>query len=849
MRSRRGSIKLRIILPLLVPLISLTALWAFAASITLGDGLDLLNVRKISDHFSYPAGALNSAMQKERRASLTYLGGTTSAARATMESQRIRTDQQEKQFRKLTSDDSARDAADATTLKRTAEVQRRLSSLKRLRSEIDGHTTNRHRAFDTYTEIVTSLIDLQGTLTTLSEPNVARESRSLISLTQARELLSEEDALLSGSIAAGHMTSGEHTRFTQLVGAQRHRYTTIAAELPSAGRSYYDHITGLEIYGRLRTLENRVMAHNRPHRPLQIAAVRWKTTADSTLTRFRGLELASNTKADQDSQPVADTIIWRVVVAGVVGLIALILSIVLSLWVARSVAAELRKLRDTALELANERLPGVISRLRRNADVDTAAEAPPLSFGTREVDQVGAAFNAARRTAIESAVGEAKLRRSVSEIFVNLARRSQTLVHRQLSLLDAMEQRVSDPEELEDLFRLDHLSTRMRRHAEGLIILSGSAPGRGWHNPVPIIDVVRGAASEVEDYARVKVQSMPQASLSGPAVADVIHLLAELIENSTLFSPPHTPVRVAGQLVANGFVVEIEDRGLSMNPEDLQAANDRLAEPPEFDLSNSSQLGLFVVGRLANRHDIKIALRTSPYGGTTAIVLLPPAIIIDATDSDPERLLEQATEQADPFAADLVPVGVGSGEWAADRGPFTESSLLEPSTSRPAGRPGHDRNGPWISEDENSQPLPVRPTPRSSIRPVEPVPDPEPPSRAAGGPVPSPPPQAATPPAAPSRPTAPRAVPERAPGTGDGGRPKLPQRVPQTSLAPELKEVSATTEETDAGDTGAQERSPEQVRSVLGSIQQGWLRGRSEVQNMDDDQDVPGRSTSEEDDR
>ena len=151
-------------------------------------------------------------------------------------------------------------------------------------------------------------------------------------------------------------------------------------------------------------------------------------------------------------------------------------------------------------------------------------------------------------------------------MFLNIARRSQTLLHRQLALLDAMERRTTDPDDLEELFRIDHLATRMRRHAEDLVILAGSTPGRGWRNPVPIADVLRAAASEVEEYARINVTGLPDLALAGRAVSDVVHLLAELLENATIFSPPDTQVTLAGQVVPNGFAIEIEDRGLGMTP-------------------------------------------------------------------------------------------------------------------------------------------------------------------------------------------------------------------------------------------------------------------------------------------
>ena len=243
-----------------------------------------------------------------------------------------------------------------------------------------------------------------------------------------------------------------------------------------------------------------------------------------------------------------------------------------------------------------------------------------------------------QQTAVQSAIDEARLRRGISDVFRNLAGRSQSLLHRQLTLLDGMERRATEPDELEDLFRIDHLTTRMRRHAEGLIILSGEAPARGWRQPVPLVDVLRAAVAEVEDYTRIRVLCRTSAAVAGHAVADVIHLIAELAENATVFSPPNTPVRIQGDVVGRGFAVEIEDRGLGISAARLEEINANLANPPQFDLSGSDRLGLFIAGQLAQRHEIKITLRPSVYGGTTAIVLIPTALVVDedAFERDPE---------------------------------------------------------------------------------------------------------------------------------------------------------------------------------------------------------------------
>jgi hypothetical protein len=338
--------------------------------------------------------------------------------------------------------------------------------------------------------------------------------------------------------------------------------------------------------------------------------------------------------------------------------------------------------------------------------VDVAAEAPPLRAGhgaagsgqasRDEISRVGQAFDQVRQTAIRAAVDEANLRRGLNDVFRSLARRSQSLLHRQLALLDQMERRARDPEALDDLFRLDHLTTRMRRHAEGLVILAGAAPSRAWSNPVRMVDVMRGAIAEVEDYARVSVAIRSQAALAGPAVADVIHLLAELVENATTLSPPYTSVRVSGDAVASGFVIEVEDRGLGMSPQRLGELNERLASPPEFNPSDSEQLGLFVVSQLAKRHGIRVTLKASPYGGTSAVVLIPAQLVV--------------TEEA--FRAGLPgePTAISTGP---DAGAAANGNHLGP------GQAGPEQIGMAQIGTAPAGPVRVGPVPGGSVPPAQ----------------------------------------------------------------------------------------------------------------------------------
>ncbi|WP_460863700.1 sensor histidine kinase, partial [Nocardiopsis coralliicola] len=291
----------------------------------------------------------------------------------------------------------------------------------------------------------------------------------------------------------------------------------------------------------------------------------------------------------------------------------------------------LARLRADTLALARSELPAIVARLERGDQVDPDCALPVLDYGADEVGQVADAFTIAQRTAVRAAVRQADLRAGVSRVVLGIAHRDQSLVQRQLALLDRIEREEEDPDLLGDLFLLDHLATRGRRNAENLVILSGGRPGRRWHEPVPLVDVLRAAVSETEEYARVDVEEVPGLALSGAAVADVVHLLAELVDNATAFSPPHARVSIRTEPVPKGVVVEVEDRGLGMPEDALERANATLRTAPEFDvmaLNRDLRLGLFVVARLAARHGAAVELCPSACGGTRAVVLLPAALTV-----------------------------------------------------------------------------------------------------------------------------------------------------------------------------------------------------------------------------
>ncbi|TQS24723.1 nitrate- and nitrite sensing domain-containing protein [Microbispora sp. KK1-11] len=650
-RRRDRPIRSRLIGLLLVPLFSLVALWAVTAGVTIGESLSLRTYNTLWSTLRRPADSLIVDLQTERLTTARYLGSHRTPDRDAMVLQRQRTDKTRDKLRTLALSGSSRSATTPAMRTQVDEMLAGLSRIDEIRAEIDEGLSERLRAIETYNLVSDSIYRMHYSLALIDDIPIYQQSRVVISLGYAKELLTREQALEAAAGASG-LTDEERKLFTQLVGNRRFLIDQALPELDAGLRQLHVNLITTPLYQRLRLQEEQIIAA--PKLSTRTQRV-WQSTSDDLAESFQKAQTEAAALLAERAAPIADSILRRAVLAGGFGLLAVVASILISLRVGGRLARELADLRQAALDLANKRLPDVLVKLKRGDDVDVATEAPPLQTagGTAEIQDVGRAFSTVQETAVEAAIGQARLQRGVSQVFLNLARRSQTLLHRQRTQLHGMQRHTTDPDMLEELFRLDHLTTRMRRHAEGLIILSGNAPGRAWRKPVPMYDVVRGAAAETEDYARVNVLPMEDHGLDGAAVADVIHLIAELIENATIFSPPHTTVSVRGELVGMGFAVEIEDRGLGMTKERLAELNERLANPPEFDIADTDRMGLFVVARLAVRRDIRVTLRPSPYGGTTAIVLIPSALMVGPKDPDLARLAAGEVTPEDIILASL----------------------------------------------------------------------------------------------------------------------------------------------------------------------------------------------------
>ncbi|MEE1781441.1 nitrate- and nitrite sensing domain-containing protein [Streptomyces sp. SP17BM10] len=386
----------------------------------------------------------------------------------------------------------------------------------------------------------------------------------------------------------------------------------------------------------------------------------WNQAAGNHIQALRNTEVQLLDDVLTDSRSLKDNALYDAILNTVIVVAALILAGLLTGYVARSMILGMRTLRNAALEIADNRLPDLVEKLSKTDPerVDTSVTPIPL-HGKDEIGEVARAFDQVHRQAVELAAEQALLRGNVNAIFTNLSRRSQGLIQRQLALITDLENNEADPDQLENLFKLDHLATRMRRNGENLLVLAGEEAGRRWNTPVPLVDVLRAAASEVEQYERVELSGIPEVEVVGAAVTDLVHLLAELLENATSFSSPQTRVLVNATRLPDGRVlVEIHDKGIGLTADDFAEINEKLAEPPTVDATISRRMGLFVVGRLSQRHEIRVQLRPSgESAGTTSLVMLPPFVTKGGPAPEPE---EQFTVSR--IFAEQEP----AAEWAVD---------------------------------------------------------------------------------------------------------------------------------------------------------------------------------------
>ncbi|MGW2487414.1 nitrate- and nitrite sensing domain-containing protein [Streptomyces sp. NPDC001606] len=630
--GRPTTVRTRIVALALTPAVALMALWSFAMVSVTAELRALIRVQGVYEDFGTPVDTAIGQIQIERRLSAAYLGARLdTAAAGRLLGQQRRTDRAVDAMRQAVQDGDR----DRLTLRQRRALDAMVAAtgrLEGLRERVLARKITWDRAVEEYGALVEPGFDVESTLTALQAGQLAREAQTVIELVRVREYVSREDALVAGARAAGALTDRQYDTLTATVEDRRVFERTYVPDLPADSRALFERFQREGLHRSLVRSEDALLRAGSRGAGRAVTADTWRTTTDRAVKRYMQLCTASAENSAARGRAFAYRELTKAAVVGAVGLIAVALSLWFAVRGARRISRRLETLRDAADVLTKDRLPDVMRRLSAGEEVDAVAEAPPLAADEvrdDEIGQVGRAFNTARLAAVEAAVRQAGLRRGQFAVLLTIARRNQALVHRQLKLVDTLERRTDDPDVLRELFRIDHLTTRMRRHAESLIILSGAAPGRRWRRPVPVADVVASAVGEIEDYARVVVPPMPEVGVAADAVADVVHLLAELLENATVFSPPHTDVTLRTGRVGTGFVLEIDDRGLGLDADVRAAAHRTLTDPDAFDPTRHDRLGLYVVGRLAARHGIEVSLGDSPYGGTTAVVRLPSGVLAE----------------------------------------------------------------------------------------------------------------------------------------------------------------------------------------------------------------------------
>jgi signal transduction histidine kinase len=845
LRSIRGTITILLI----VPLLSLVALWLYAASGTVGPATAEREGNAVNNDIGNPVQNLVGDLSSERTDAYVWQSAHGHISASSMDTQRPKTDAAISAFR--AGEAAAYNDVPAGERAAGTELISDLGTIGTLRTQIDGGKISALAAFQAYNSLVG---DIEQYSDALSNPDSSislyKEGQALIEEGGAEQDIAEEATLLAGALVSGNrLPASEQRVFAQAADDQRQiaLMGTNPLDWQSGTPDPYLGLTTSKPYTNWETVEDAVMA-TAPGAPLKVSSTTWENAAGAVINEYTKAENSSRLTVTAGDAHQSDVVILRLVLVGGAGLLAVLVSSLLLLQFGNRIRRELTGLRGAARSLANERLPSVVARLRAGDDLDVNVEAPPLALPTRtkEVAETADAFSAVQWTAVQAAVEQAQLRKGVSLVFRSLARRNQSLLQRQLRMLDEMERNSEDPESLEQLFRLDHLTTRMRRQAEGLIILSGAAPGRGWRKPVPVIEVLRGALGEIEDYNRVELNTESPDFLQGAGVADVTHLLAELVENAVLYSPPGTKVNVRCGRVANGYVIEIEDGGLGIPDEIMARLNVRLAQAPDFDLADSDQLGLFVVSRLAIRHQIKVSLRTSGYGGTLAVVLLPHTLVV--SEEETVFLAAEANRPSSGRPAALPgPAGPG-GAVRPGTGPHAVPAARPPALPRSAGPNGAGPNGTGPNGTG-----PGGTGPHSTVRPGAL------PARQPAGRGPAVPTSRTlrglgdgTPAA--SGPTGPSAAPgtNGYPGTAPNGLPEpaaqftpsaptapttpagmqaltdLPRREPMANMAPQLRASRA-----EAPKSPVAGRSPEQARALLSAIRTGWRNGVAEGEGLD----------------
>jgi len=546
-----------------------------------------------------------------------------------------------------------------------------------------------------YTNVLNVLLAFEGQIAlTSNDPKLTTTVSALAQISRIQQEFSTQRGLIVYSLTASKFAPNMFQLLNASVADQtsdKNQFQNFAS-----ARQFNTYQIALEngsLKDRVSAAESTVIkyqpAHNGSLTGIGIPAEEWFGNITETIGKVRLVEETLVSEAIHRAQDLQKKAIISAVAIGGAVLAVLVIALLFTVVVGRSMVRPLRRLRAGALEVAGVGLPETVRRMSEADSDNISIDVQPIDVDSfDEIGEVARAFDQVHREALRLAANEAALRGNVNAMFVNLSRRSQSLVERQIKLIDELEQGEQDPERLGSLFQMDHLATRMRRNSENLLVLAGHESARRWNQPVPLVDVLRAAVSEIEQYERVTLNVQPGIAVRGPAVNDVVHLIAELAENATSFSSADTPVNVSGHLLnSGGVLLDITDIGVGMGSEEMAHANWRLDNPPVVDVAVSRRMGLFVVARLAARHGIRVRLRQATGAGLTALVWLPDEVVVresagrpGGTGRFPEQFAKFAIGGGQPgisapgSPAELMAAG-DSGEWSAAGASIAEQEV------------------------------------------------------------------------------------------------------------------------------------------------------------------------------
>ncbi|MFF3263198.1 nitrate- and nitrite sensing domain-containing protein [Streptomyces sp. NPDC002932] len=669
------SLRTALLVLAIVPGVALAALWAVTSGQTLLDFQTQAAQGQLAQKAGQPSNIVYYNLQEERRLSAEALarsGGATDA----LTKQRKLTDEAITSFQTL----SDIDTGDAPGEVRDAVAQARqaITQLPAQRTLVDEGDGDQQKAvYRYYTDLITVDLQLFTALSHVDNGKITTLSQPLVDLFWGKEMISRTDALLARGWPDGKLSTADLQEVRQAVSAQPFQYSSkVAPYLPADEKAMWDEIAAGPAWKTKTQVETQVL---RPADPDSAGFVSlgarektWRGAMDDLTPQLKKLMEHRTAMVVENGKDSVISLLIRVVLTTVVGLLAVIAVIWITWRLTRNLRRRIGGLQERAEELERT-LPDVVDRLSKGERIDVEAEARAItpdsgSGKSDELTQLGNALNLARTSAVQAAVRQADQHRGFERLLQRIARRTQQLIGQQLKKLDELERKHEDPEVLDGLFDLDHLTARLRRYEENLVILAGGSPHRRWRKPVPLLDVMRSAQGEVQDYRRVVLDLDGAPWLTERAVGPVSHVLAELIENALSFSRPPSPVEVRAARVSRGLAIEVEDRGLGMDDQQLADANELMSRPPRMDVlahSDDIRLGLYVIARLADQHGLRVEFRPSAFGGTRVVVLVPDALTVTEPRTGPVGV--PSPEAAQPPAPPM-PAATGDAEALPSRG-------------------------------------------------------------------------------------------------------------------------------------------------------------------------------------